>query len=246
MTGLTDLPKGIFFDLDDTLYDHMIPFRKALQAVLTLPDDFPYENAYHRFRYHTDTLSAAIKGSFHESNTAVMEDIQVTRFVNTLAEYELAITDEQGRRLQDAYRSGQFDIELFDGARELLITLRDQGHVVGVITNGLDKHQMKKIVKLGLDELLTPARIFTSGAVGYDKPDARIFTYVNEKTETVPEHSIYIGDSWRNDVMGTKDTGWTMIWFNHRDALPEHDYRPQHIAKSYAELRRLLLAEQEQ
>lgn len=242
---MTVLPKGIFFDLDDTLYDHMIPLRNALQAVLTLPEDFPYEDAYHRFRYHTDTLSAALKGSFHESNTAVMEDVRVARFVNTLAEYGIEINKEQGRQLQDAYINGQFDIEMFDGAKELLTALRDQGHVVGVITNGLEKHQMKKIVKLELDKLLTPARIFTSGAVGYDKPDARIFTYVNDQTETLPENSIYVGDSWRNDVMGTKDAGWTMIWFNHRDAQPESDYRPQHVARSYEELRRLLLQEQD-
>lgn len=238
---MTASSKGVFFDLDDTLYDHMIPLRAALQAVLTLPEDFPYEDAYHRFRYHTDTLSAALEGSFNEGNTAAMEDVRVARFIHTLADYGIPISEEQGRQLQDSYISRQFDIEMFDGAEQLLTTLRDQGYVVGVITNGLEKHQMKKIRKLELDQLLSPERIFASGAVGYDKPDARIFHYVNEQTGTHPEDCIYVGDSWRNDVMGTKEAGWTMIWFNHRDVPPEGDYRPQHIARNYEDLKRLLL-----
>lgn len=33
--------KTIFFDVDDTLYDHLQPLRGALQDVLGLPDEFP-------------------------------------------------------------------------------------------------------------------------------------------------------------------------------------------------------------
>lgn len=32
--------KTIFFDVDDTLYDHLQPLRGALQDVLGLPDNF--------------------------------------------------------------------------------------------------------------------------------------------------------------------------------------------------------------
>ena len=55
--------KWIFFDVDDTLYDHLIPFRKAVAERVGTRGDFPYEEAYHRLRYHSDMLSLELGGA---------------------------------------------------------------------------------------------------------------------------------------------------------------------------------------
>ncbi|MGZ9583532.1 HAD family hydrolase [Paenibacillus marinisediminis] len=233
--------KGVFFDVDDTLYDHMGPLRHTLREVLKLPEDYPYEEIYHRFRYYSDILSAQQEGSFSEDNIEALEDIRVSRFILTLKEFGIEIDDEQARRLQDDYIGRQYDIEMFEGAEELIDQLMAAGYVVGIITNGLEEHQFKKISAMSLDKRIPLERIFVSGAVGWDKPDVRLFAHVNEKTGVSASNSIYVGDSWRNDVMGTKGTGWTMIWFNHRQVEPESDYKPQYAAKSYEEIRRILL-----
>ncbi|WP_413409930.1 hypothetical protein [Paenibacillus amylolyticus] len=52
-----------------------------------------------------------------------------------------------------------------------------------------------------------------------------------------------MGDSWRNDVVGAVDAGWTVIWFNHREALPESDHQPHFVASSYEEISRILTFE---
>ncbi|MFB5760139.1 hypothetical protein [Paenibacillus medicaginis] len=34
--------QAVFFDVDDTMYDHLQPTRGALQHVMELDDSFPY------------------------------------------------------------------------------------------------------------------------------------------------------------------------------------------------------------
>jgi len=234
--------KGVFFDMDDTLYDHLGPLRDSLQEVLSLQGDYAYfDKIYHRFRYYTDVLSANLKGTFAEHNTELIEDVRLQRFRSTLADFGLSITKSQAQALQDDYIGRQFAIEMFEGARELLERLIADGLIVGIITNGLETHQRKKIIAMHLDKLIPEERIFISGAVGLDKPDPRLFAYVNEQTEVPASDCIYIGDSWRNDVMGTKAAGWKMIWFNHRHVKPETDHRPAYIAQDYTDLHRILL-----
>ncbi|MDR0268220.1 HAD family hydrolase [Paenibacillus sp.] len=233
--------KGIFFDVDDTLYDHLEPLRMALQCVLATGEDFPYGKVYHRFRYYSDILSAehgAVNAAGAERD---LQDMRVRRAKLALAEFGVHVTDREAARIQDAYLKGQFQIQPFPGAVELIRNLQSAGHIVGLITNGPEKHQMAKIKALAMDSTITPGNIFVSGAVGYDKPDPRLFAHVNAQTDTDASHSFYIGDSWRNDVMGALEAGWTAIWFNHRQVKPETEHQPHYMAAAYRELADILL-----
>ncbi|MEK3885305.1 HAD family hydrolase [Paenibacillus sp. PL2-23] len=234
--------KAIFFDVDDTLYDHMAPFRKAVWSWIPQGERaaFPFEQAYHRLRYYSDMLSLKLGGA------GVMGDelasgMRRERFKLTLEEFGVAVSAEEAEEIQAAYLACQFDIDMFPGARELLTQLQENGCIVGLITNGAEEHQRQKIEAMGLHKLLPEDRIFISGAAGWDKPDPRLFRHVNELTGTLPGSSLYIGDSWRNDVIGALSAEWSVIWFNHRGAAPESEHEPQHVAICYDELMRLIL-----
>lgn len=232
---------GVFFDVDDTLYDHLTPFRKAVESVAGRNDSFPYEAAYHRMRYYSDILSLEMGGAGKMEEGQSTEMMRRRRFQLSLAEFGLPLSDKESADMQAAYIGCQFDIELFAGARELLAELTRSGYTVGLITNGAAEHQLRKIKAMELDALIPPERQFVSGKVGIDKPDRRLFEYVNERTGTKPDACVYIGDSWRNDVVGALEAGWRVIWFNHRGAQPESDHAPHHTASSYGELAKLLL-----
>jgi len=233
-------PKGIFFDVDDTLYDHLAPFRDAVQERACPDEAFPYEAAYHRMRYYSDKLSVDLGGAGTAAYEEAVQDMRRRRFQLALAEFGIQLTPEEAEAVQQTYLDKQYNITMFDGARELLRKLADAGHVVGLITNGPAEHQMNKITAMQLGGLIPEERLFVSGAVGWDKPDPQIFHHVNQLTGTLPESSYYIGDSWRNDVVGALAAGWQMIWFNHRSVKPESEHRPQYIVTSYDELERLL------
>lgn len=232
-------PQAVFFDVDDTLYDHLVPFRQALQNVLHTPEQFPYEAAYHRMRYYSDYLSAQAGGT--PTQGTVLLEMRRNRFKFSLEEFGLHVTDTQADKVQEEYLQHQFTIQLFDGAKELIGQLQNDGVTVGLITNGPPQHQMKKIAALGLKETIPAELIFISGAVGITKPDRGLFDHVAGKLGLPAEACCYIGDSWRNDVIGALNGGWNVIWFNHRKVAPESEHRPHYEAASYDELAALLL-----
>ncbi|MDQ6422694.1 HAD family hydrolase [Paenibacillus sp. LHD-117] len=228
--------KAVFFDVDDTLYDHLLPFRKAVSKWVSRVPDFPYEKAYHRLRYYSDILSLELGGAGMMEAGDATEGMRRRRFQLTLAEFGIELSEEESAEVQAAYIGCQYDIEMFPGARELMAELAATGTIVGLVTNGAGPHQRRKIEAMRLEGLIAPENIFVSGEVGWDKPDARIFRYINEVTGTKPEDCVYIGDSWRNDVIGALAADWTVVWFNHRGTVPETDDRPHHIVAGYKEL----------
>ena len=57
------MTKAVFFDVDDTMYDHLLPFRKAVRRQVAEKPEFPFEEAYHRLRYYSDILSLELGGA---------------------------------------------------------------------------------------------------------------------------------------------------------------------------------------
>ncbi|MDF2837871.1 MAG: Haloacid dehalogenase domain protein hydrolase [Paenibacillus sp.] len=228
--------KWIFFDVDDTLYDHLIPFRKAVAGWVGAREDFPFEEAYHRLRYYSDMLSLELGGAGAMEAGASTEWMRWRRFQLTLAEFGIMLSEGEAAEVQKAYIGCQYDIDMLPGARELLAELGARGVGVGLITNGAGPHQRRKIEAMGLERLVEPNRIFISGEAGWDKPDARLFRHINEATGSLPDQCVMVGDSWRNDVIGALRAGWAAVWFNHRGAIPETNEEPHHIVANYDEL----------
>jgi putative hydrolase of the HAD superfamily len=234
-------PIGVFFDVDDTLYDHLDPLRFALQHVLSLGEDFPYEMVYHRVRYYSDLLTERNRDVNAEDGAQVLEEMRSKRYILALAEFDIWLDKEQAEEIQAQYLGKQFEIHPFAGAIELIKQLQNDGVVVGLITNGPLEHQMGKIRSLSLDHVIPADHIFVSGGVGFDKPDPRLFMHVNKVTGTTAEQSYYIGDTWRNDVVGAMNAGWKMLWFNHRNTQPESEHIPHYIVRNYEEITTILL-----
>ncbi len=237
------MKKAVFFDVDDTLYDHLLPFRKAIGKWLPDTETFPFGEAYYYFRYYSDKLSHELGGAGAMGDGELVQGMRSRRFVLTLAEYGITLTEGEGAEAQRLYMGCQYDIEMFPGARELLMELLQAGYATGLITNGEGGHQRKKIAAMELGGLVRPDHIFISGEHGWDKPDIRLFRHVNARTGTAPEHCLYIGDSWRNDMVGALDAGWRAIWFNHRGAKPESEHQPHCEIRNFSELKAAIEAQ---
>lgn len=228
---------AVFFDLDDTLYDHLVPFREAVREVLA-PDErnINYAELFYKVRHHSDLLwPKYLKGELE------LEETRVLRLELAFAEYGLTLSREQAARVQAAYIGRQYTIEMIEGVEEQLRRFISLGHKVGVITNGPKDHQMNKLRGLGIDKLIPEEMIFISDAVGLAKPDPAIFAHVNKVTGTTPEHSLYIGDTWDNDVVGALSAGWKVCWYNPRGRQPGKDHIPDYTFTSYKEFSELPL-----
>lgn len=237
----TMIRQAVFFDVDDTVYDHLTPFRHAVQSWTAHMPQFPYEAAYHQMRYYSDLLSHELGGAGKMEEGASTDLMRRRRFQLALQHFSIQLTGQEAERVQQAYLECQFDIQCFAGMKELMIELQQRGQLVGLLTNGAAEHQWRKIHALGLEQLIDRQYIFVSGAHGIDKPDPKIFQLINEQTGTTQEQCTYIGDSWRNDIIGARRAGWKAIWFNHRKQQRADDGELFGEAKTVAELRACLL-----
>lgn len=226
---------AIFFDLDDTLYDHLVPFREAVKGILgTEGAELDYADLFHKVRYHSDLLWPK-----YLSGELGLEETRVMRMEHAFAEFGLPLSREQAAGVQSAYIARQYNIEMITGVRQQLDRFIAGGHTVGVITNGPADHQMSKIRGLGVDRILPPDHIFISDAVGMAKPDPELFAYVNRKTGTTADQSLYVGDAWENDVIGALGAGWKVCWYNPRGRQPGTAHQPTHVFKNYREFAEL-------
>lgn len=228
---------AIFFDLDDTLYDHLVPFQEAVRHVLALDErSLDFAELFYKVRHHSDLLwPMYLRGEIP------LEETRVRRLELAFAEYGLELNRDQATAVQEAYISRQYTIQMIDGVKEQLERFIADGHKVGIITNGPKDHQMNKIRGLGLDRIIPEEMIFISDAVGLAKPDPAIFLHVNEKTGTSADNSLYIGDTWANDVVGALAAGWKVCWYNPRGRQPATGHKPSYIFTNYKEFGELPL-----
>lgn len=57
---------------------------------------------------------------------------------------------------------------------------------------------------------------FSSGDLGYSKPDPRFFKIISEKLGVEPKNCIVIGNLYEKDIVGAKQIGMKTILFNEK------------------------------
>jgi HAD superfamily hydrolase (TIGR01549 family) len=100
---------------------------------------------------------------------------------------------------------------LMDGALEILTYFKKQNVKLGLITNGSEITQNRKIDQVGLRKYFDS--ITVTGELGIHKPDRRVFIHSLEQLGVKPERAVYIGDHPINDVKGPEDVGIQGIWY---------------------------------
>lgn len=215
--------QALFFDVDDTLYDQFVPFKRAIEEQLDFREA-ELEELYLEFRKVSDAY-------FHlsESGEISMEDMRVLRIKRACQQFKHELSREQALAFQTDYVRFQGEIELREEMKEALQFCQQENILIGIITNGPTAHQWRKVHQLGLSEWISEEHIFISAQVGIAKPDVRLFRYVEQKLGIEPNQTIYVGDSYANDIVGAKDAGWQAIWLNYRnhlatEAISRQDY----------------------
>ena len=158
------------------------------------------------------------------------------------AEMFLFSESGQAELFQERYKENQSHLHVSGVMTQLLDECEAAGVKMGVITNGPFSHQVQKFHTLGLDKWFTEDQLIVSAGVGVAKPDVQIFRMAEEKWGMEPENTFMIGDSLENDIAGAKNAGWKTIWMNHhRYTVPEGMEKPDYIAYTEEELRKLIV-----
>jgi HAD superfamily hydrolase (TIGR01509 family) len=202
--------KTVFFDLDDTLFDHRYSRRcgfmalKAMHPALSAVDIRDMEIFHEQLIWanYTNVLEGEI--SIQDAMTERICTV-CTRFGLTLAP---AAIPETVRHYDAAYQKNRRAVP---GSRELLAQLRKVAGT-GIITNGFRDLQEEKIAICGISPLIDILVI--SEEAGFNKPDKRIFQAALARADADPAESLYVGDSWNVDILPASACGMKAVWLN--------------------------------
>lgn len=196
--------RHLLFDLDDTLID----FKKAEHAAMPVLFEnygLPLNNSIrHRYReIFTELLTA------HHAGEISREELQAKRFQDTFLHYGLVVN---GETMDLEYRKMLADyVHVLPNIPKILDYLSEK-YMLHIVTNGPVETQTKKIEASGLKHYFN--EIFISRAIGYQKPDAKLYEHILSTIHANPNECCMIGDSLFADILGGNQVGMTTIWHN--------------------------------
>ncbi len=100
----------------------------------------------------------------------------------------------------------------FKNIESTIIELKEQGYLIGLISNGRTPFQEHNFYALGLTEFFSS--IIISEAVGIRKPDPAIFLLSCQQLDVHPQDCIFVGDNELADIQGAKTVGMKTIFFH--------------------------------
>lgn len=228
---------NLIFDVDDTLYDLMKPFNDTYYSLFGDKYDIPVEQLYKKNRQYSDEVFELV-----QSGRMTVKEMHIYRISKAFESFGIIINEEEALNFQSQYLLNQDKIVVFDGIKHILDFSKSHNLNMGIITNGIKEHQMKKIKTLNLENWIKEENIFVSADFSLPKPHSEIFKFAEKKMNLDPKETYYIGDTFENDVVGAKNAGWNSIWVNRRNSSQplETQYLPDYIAKNDQELLNLI------
>jgi pyrophosphatase PpaX len=133
------------------------------------------------------------------------------------------------------------DVQVFDGMGELVVTLKEKGYKLGIVTSRKAWTTTRGLEKFGLDKYFDV--VITAQDTDKHKPDPEPVFMALEKLDSKAEESIIIGDT-KFDVLCAKNAGIKSVLVDWTIALSEEErtgeYAPDYIIYKANELPKLL------
>ncbi|WP_298239201.1 YjjG family noncanonical pyrimidine nucleotidase [uncultured Algibacter sp.] len=202
--GISD----VFFDLDHTLWDFDKNSALTFEKIFEI-NDISVNTAY--FLQHYVPINLKYWKLYREEKIE-KEALRFARLNEAFLAIGIKIKEPLIYKLSEDYIAYLTTFNhLFDNTLEILdyLSLKYKLHI---ITNGFDEVQQKKIEKSGIDGYFKT--ITNSEMVGVKKPNPKIFNFAINKANTHIDKSIMIGDSYEADILGAKNIGMDVVFFD--------------------------------
>lgn len=205
-------PNWVFFDLDDTLWDFKGNSLRSLRSCYARFDEingkFPtFEEFSAVYHVHNAAL-----WELYAQGKVTSEFLKTERWRATLfPESDATSSHEVCTRINDYYLFTLSSFpETVEGAHELLQFL-SRRYMIGIISNGFNDTQYRKLRNSGLWKYVT--RMIISDETDVQKPDPKLFYYAEEETGA-SGWKLMVGDNPSTDIIGALRAGWYAIFYN--------------------------------
>lgn len=220
MTDYSERIQHIFFDLDNTIWDH----RK--NAYLTLKEIYSREGVKDKYQlqfeeFHKEyfTINEKLWAQIRDGEID-KEFLRKHRFYDSflffgIDDFELAQVFE--RNFLDEILNYN---DLVEGAFELLEDLAQKNYRLHILSNGFKEVTYRKCEFSGIKNYFET--ITSADEINIRKPQPEIYEYALQKTGAAKHESLMIGDDWIADVEGAKSFGIEAIFFDRFDDNFDH------------------------
>lgn len=201
----------VFFDLDRTLWDFERNSETALNQIyeeLKLGD---HVESFETFM----SVYRRVNGQWWDQyriGKVKKEELRVGRFLDTLKELQ-AESLEMATQLGERYvQVSPYQTNLLPHTQDTLKELKENNHVLHIITNGFKEVQFIKLRNSKIIHYFDD--ILCSDEVGVNKPDPLVFKSAMKRTRAKADESIMIGDDFEADVLGAEKVGIKGVLFD--------------------------------
>ena len=229
--------EAVLFDLDNTLY----PYAPCNEAGKRAALDALRERGYDLDRAAFDDLYATgRRETKRETGGTAAAHSRHVYFKRGL--YRRAGEPDPATALAagDAYWNGYLGaMSLCDGVEAVFDALDAAGVDVAVVTNLTTRVQLRKLVRLGVDDRVD--LLVTSEEVGREKPSALPFATALAEFDRSPSEALAVGDNAETDVAGANAVGLdSALFVADGDAPADADLsarqRPDYRLDAFADL----------
>jgi FMN phosphatase YigB (HAD superfamily) len=231
--------KAILFDLDGTLFHHLptsgevfLEHIRNLGFHVSEADRIRAEHWVHYYFAHSPEIQADSK-MFKDDNKGFWDNFTRRRMIGFgIAPNQAAdLTPQVSAYMGEAYRP---KVYVPEDAHILLGLLKESGYVLGMVSNREAPYQ-DEMRKQNLDCYF---QFFVAGGeINSFKPDLLIFQRGLELAGTSAQETMYIGDNYFADIIGSRRAGLTPVLYDPIRLFPEADCS---VIKCFAELPELL------
>jgi putative hydrolase of the HAD superfamily len=189
--------KAVIFDLDGTLLDR----DTSIEQFISTQYDRLFDGSNHISKDNYTNRFIELDCHGHVWKDQVYQDLVAEFNIEEIGWQEL---------LADYESQFQFHCIPFLFLNEMLDTLKQQGYLLGIITNGRGEFQNRAIDGIKIRDYFDV--ILISELEKVRKPQAEIFHRAIDQLEILAAESVFVGDNPEADIIGAKHAGMFAIW----------------------------------
>ncbi|PTU86821.1 HAD family hydrolase [Staphylococcus pasteuri] len=206
--------KLVIFDLDNTLFSFNNLWMKANKDTFkeyALLKDIEYNDFMKLYKKYDLYFWKQ-----HDEGLITLDELRELRLIKTLKHFDLNISREEANKYFESFFTKLLSsITVNRKMNDLLLSLKENVNIA-ILTNGKLKEQNIKIDNLDI-RFIFEKNIFISQNIGYEKPNPEAFLNVMSNLNVNPEECLFIGDSFKNDVLGALNVNMTAIWLTNSE-----------------------------
>jgi putative hydrolase of the HAD superfamily len=222
--------KAVIFDLDNVLYDEIDYVHAAFRSIAAFISG--------KSSFSEDEIFAKLVCDFKKKGS------MYPRLFND-ALTDIGLDQEMLPEILRLYGSVDVDLKLFPESENILLTLRQNGLKLALVTNGNVEFQQNKIRLLGIEKFFDVIVYARETPEAADKPNPASYKMAIERLGVSCEETLCVGDNPYTDFWGANKMGMRtvrLLFGEFKDVRLSNEYEAEIALSSFEQLLRSIEA----